>query len=167
MQGTWEERAEKDFMSTAKRKQRVVAFFFWITVLLACGSDQVIDPIPVVAFADIQIDLNLPKYVSLKLDNGVYFDDPEFENAGVRGIIVYRKNSSTYYAFERNCPFLPYDACATVEVDISSIFMKDVCCGSIFNFEGQPTGGPANAPMRRYFTSLNGTTLTITDDIVQ
>jgi hypothetical protein len=80
---------------------------------------------------------------------------------------VYRKNSSTYYAFERNCPFLPYDACATIDVHVSTLYMQDVCCGSTFNFEGQPTGGPANAPMRRYFTSLNGTTLTITDDIVQ
>ncbi|MCI0750345.1 MAG: hypothetical protein L0Y35_00750 [Flammeovirgaceae bacterium] len=138
----------------------------FIAITFSCSTDPAIEPIPIVPFSDIQIDLNLPKYVALKSDGGVYFDDPDFELAGVKGIILYRKNATTYYAFERNCPFLPYDACSTVDVHSSLIYMQDVCCGSIFNFEGQPTGGPAISPMRKYATSLNGTQLTITDTII-
>ncbi|MFZ6012485.1 MAG: hypothetical protein ACOYXT_19235, partial [Bacteroidota bacterium] len=86
---------------------------------------------------------------------------------GVQGIIVYRINASSYVAYERNCSYHPNDACVTVEVHPSNLYMYDPCCSSSFDFStGQPTGGPAWRPLRQYETSLSGSNLTITDEII-
>ena len=118
------------------------------------------DPIPVVSFPDIVIDISLPSYVSLRTDGGY-----KEEKGGVRGIIVYRINAFSFQAYERNCSYHPNDACATVNVHTSGLYMTDPCCGSNFSFtDGSPTGGQAWQPLRRYRTQVNGTTLTISDE---
>lgn len=130
--------------------------------MVACSTDPGDDPIPYQPFPDVVINLNLPAYNNLRSDKGsVYIKD------GVRGIILYRLNSNTYYAFERNCSYRPNDACATVDVHSSTLYMVDTCCGSTFDFNGNPTGGPAWRPLRRYSTSLNGSVLTVTNTPVE
>lgn len=142
--------------------------FLMYTVVLAaaagCQPDLQDDAIPWQPFDVIYLNLNLPDYLDLKRDGGyVYLDDP-----GVRGIIVYRQSASNYYAYERNCSFQPNSACATVEVHVSTLYIFCACCSSSFDFAtGYPTGGPAWRPLRRYETSLNGSTLTITDQVVE
>jgi len=138
------------------RKISVVILYF----IVSCNQDLVDDPIPFQPFDPIVINLSLPAYVSLATDGGyVYVND-----GGVRGIILYRKTSSTYLAFERNCSFQPNDACATINAQI--LDMKDNCCGSTFNYSGNPTGGMAWRPLQQYKTSLSGNTLTITDTVL-
>jgi nitrite reductase/ring-hydroxylating ferredoxin subunit len=137
---------------------------YWLVllVLVSCNRDLSDDPIPFQAFADIVIALNQPAYASLSTDGGY-----KAESGGVRGIIIYRVNSTTYYAYERNCSFQPSGACATVDVHSSGLFMIDTCCNSSFGFtDGNPTGGPAWRPLLRYRTQLSGQTLTITDDVI-
>lgn len=135
----------------------------WMFLLLACEPEMVDDPIPYQPFSTITINLNLPEYTSLRTDGGFQY----LNDGGVRGIILYRKNSTTYLAFERNCSFQPNDACATVEVHSSTLYMMDACCGSTFDFSGLPTGGPAWRPLRQYQTFLTGSQLTITDEVVE
>jgi hypothetical protein len=131
-----------------------------LLITLSCNQDPVDDPIPYTDFPNITITIsNNPSLLS---DGGYIL----VNDGGVRGIILYRKNSTTYYAFERNCTFQPNDACATVDVHVSTLFMQDACCGSSFNFDGNPTGGPAWRPLQQYKTSLSGSTLTITDELV-
>ena len=137
-------------------KQRLLLLLF----LISCEPDLVDDPIPFQPFPDINIVL--PNHPSLSSDGG----NIVINDGGVRGIILYRKNSATYLAFERNCSYKPNDACATVDVHSSTLFMQDACCNSSFSFEGIPTGGPAWRPLQQYQTSLSGSTLTITDEIV-
>jgi|SRR5688572_10965421 len=137
-------------------KKRLLLFLF----LISCEPDLVDDPIPFQPFPDINIVL--PNHPSLSSDGGNIL----INDGGVRGIILYRKNSTTYLAFERNCSYRPNYACATVDIHSSSLFMQDACCGSSFNFEGNPTGGQAWRPLQQYQTSLAGNTLTITDQIV-
>lgn len=130
-----------------------------LLMIMSCSQDLVDDPIPFQPFSDVIINLNLPAYTNLMTDGGnVYI------NGGVRGIILYRKSSSIYLAFERNCSFQPNNACATV--DAQPLFMKDSCCGSTFNYNGDPTGGLAWRPLQQYKTSLSGNTLTITDTVL-
>lgn len=129
-------------------------------IIMSCSQDLVDDPIPFQPFSDIVINLNLPAYTNLKTDGGYVY----VNSGGVRGIILYRKTSSTYLAFERNCSFQPNDACATVDAQI--LFMQDACCGSTFNYNGDPTGGLAWRPLQQYKTSLSGNTLTITDMVL-
>jgi nitrite reductase/ring-hydroxylating ferredoxin subunit len=132
-------------------------------VLLSCEPQLVDAPIPIASFTEFQINLFLPEYSNLRLDGG----QKAINSIGVRGVIVYRVSATVYHAYERNCSFQPNDACATVDIHASNLYMVDTCCGSTFNFEnGQPTGGPAWRPLRQYRTELNGSLLTITDEIV-
>ncbi len=130
--------------------------------LLACDREEFDDFIPFVPFSDQFINLNNLQYADLQFNGGwVYLN-----NVGVKGLIIYRENSSTYRAFERNCSYQPNEACATVNVDQGNLFMEDPCCGSSFSFPmGQPIAGPAAFPLRRYITALDGNTLIITDGI--
>jgi len=133
---------------------------FCLLMLLSCKQDLLDDAIPQVFFDGMILNLNLPEYIALKSDGNTVSI-----NGGVRGIIVYRKNASTYLAYERNCSYHPNDACATVDIHSSNLFMIDSCCGSSFGFDdGAPTGGVAWRPLRRYRTFLNGTDLTITSE---
>jgi len=133
-----------------------------LLLYVGCSPDLSDDPIPFSAFADITINLTLPEYSTLSTNGGY-----KNINGGTRGIIIYRVNSSTYYAFERNCSYQPNQACATTDVHASGLYMADSCCGSTFDFQGNPTGGPAWRPLGRYQTLLSGSTLTITDTVIQ
>lgn len=129
--------------------------------LFSCQPDMSDDPIPLVAFPDFVVNLSAPEYQSLAVVGGY----KEIGSIGVRGVIVYRLNTSTYLVFERNCSFRPNEACATVNVHSSSLYMVDPCCNSSFSFDnGAPTGGVASRPLRQYATELVGSQLTITDD---
>jgi len=130
--------------------------------LSSCAPDVSDDAIPYVEFSDIIINLNLPEYAALKLDGGYKY----LNNGGVRGIILYRKNISTYIAYERNSSYHPNEACATVEVHSSGLYIIDTCSNSTFDIStGNPTGGMATRPLRQYAVLLSAFELTITDDI--
>lgn len=139
---------------------KTIGCWVFILSLASCGRDLSDDPIPRANFPDITINLNLQEYQSLNTTGYKAI------SGGVRGIII-RKEGSTYIAYERNCSYRPSEACATVDVHTSGLFMIDSCCGSSFNFsDGSPSGGPAWRPLNRYYTQLTGTTLTITDEII-
>ncbi|MBC6991206.1 hypothetical protein [Hymenobacter sp. BT491] len=124
--------------------------------LAGCGSDNNAEPaIPFVAFNE-QLNLTNQEYSALRFNNGV-----AYHAGGVRGLVIVRQNASSYLAFDRNCSYKPYDACARVHIDASRLFLADSCCGSVFNLQGQVQGGPANRPLRQYTTSLSGNILTI------
>lgn len=140
-----------------------VLYVISLAAVWGCEPDLTDDPIPWQPFDIIQINLNLPEYVALRTDGG-----SKTIAGGVRGIIVYHQSGSKYIAYEANCSYQPNSACATVRVHDSTLFLTCDCCSSNFDFiTGYPTGGPAWRPLRRYYTSLNGTTLTITDEIVE
>jgi len=137
------------------------AFILILTCAASCERDLYDDPIPPAFFDDIILDLSFPEFSRLRMDGGTY----EINNKGVRGIILTRKSAGNYVAFERNCSLRPAEACATVEVDPSGLFLTDFCCSSSFSLQhGTPTGGPAWRPLRIYRTSLQGFVLTITSE---
>ena len=110
------------------------------------------------SFPPVTINLNYPQYQRLRLDGGYQYVD----DVGMRGVILYRLDESTYIAYERLCSF---EDDVIVSVDGSGLFMKG--CQSTYDFsDGRPSGGPAFKPLLRYRTSLTGQTLVITDEIV-
>lgn len=134
---------------------------FALLICASCEPDVSDDEIPYVQFPDIIINLNLPTYTDLKFDGGYVYI-----GGGVRGIILYRQNMSTYIAYERNSSYHPFEACATVDVHNSNLYMLDTCSGSTFDFNtGNPTNGPAIRPLRRYVVQLSSFELTVTDEI--
>lgn len=140
-----------------------LSYMIVLVLLAGCEPDLSDDAIPWQPFDVIQINLNLPEYIALKTDGGSKTID-----GGVRGIILYHQSGSNYIAYEANCSYQPNSACATVEVHVSTLYMFCACCSSNFDLAtGYPTGGPAWRPLRRYSTSVSGTTLTITDEIIQ
>ncbi len=139
------------------KKGFVLAIIPMLGLFSDCSPDLTDDPIPIVFFENI--DLFLP-------DADLMTQGFKYIGRGVRGIIVYRRTPTQFLAFERNCSYLPNSACATVDVHSSSLFMQDVCCSSTFNWEGNPTGGPAWRSLRQYAVFLNGNMLTITDEIL-
>lgn len=150
-------------MSTRGRRCRSGLVWMFVWLVLACQPDMSDDPIPVVGFPDFVLNLSAPEFQSLAINGGY----KEINSIGVRGVIVYRLDALTYLAYERNCSFRPNEACATVNVHSSSLFMVDPCCNSSFSFtNGAPTGGLATRPLRQYETALAGPQLTITDEII-
>jgi nitrite reductase/ring-hydroxylating ferredoxin subunit len=149
-------------MKTLKTFLLSVQLAGWLTffsILSGCKPDLSDDPIPIIPFAPVTININLPEYQELRTSGVMQIDEP-----GVQGVILYRVNSTTYHAYERNCSFQPNEACVTVNLDASKLFMTDPCCNSTFELAtGNPTGGPAWRPLRQYETSFSGTYLTITD----
>lgn len=148
-------------MTTIKSILTAVIVFF-ILASIGCSDEFVDGEIPPATFSDIVINLDLPEYNALSFNGGHIL-----LNEGVRGIILYRVDATIYNAFERNCTYEPYEACATVEVHSSGTFLRDPCCGSSFSVQdGFPTGGPARVALRRYTINRSGRTLTITDEPV-
>jgi hypothetical protein len=131
----------------------------------ACGSKN--DEQPLIPYAPVNISINLTnqEYVNLRSPNGAVtlpIQGPAGAG-GVKGVIVVRQGiGNSYLAFERNCPYQPYSACSTVSLDRSSrLFMRDSCCNSQFDLQGQITGGPTSRPLRQYATSVQGNILSI------
>lgn len=135
---------------------------FFMLLLGACSSDLSDEAIAPASFPDEVINLNLPAYNDLRTKGWMYIN-----TIGVRGVILYHvPNTLDYYAFERNCTFQPYEACSTVEVHSSGLFMIDPCCSSQFDFSGNPMSAPAITPLRRYDIGKAGdNTIIITDNI--
>lgn len=134
-----------------------------LMLLSTCSSDPVDDPIPPASFPDKVLNLNLPDNIALRTKG----NSRAYNDIGVRGVIVYCVDVGVYHAYERNCSFQPNEACATVNIDVSTLFLVDPCCNSTFDFNtGMPSGGVAWRPLRRYKTTFDGTTLVISDEVV-
>ena len=152
-------------IAVARRPFLFVLHFLFL-VLAACGSKN--NDQPLIPYAPVNLSLNITnqQYAALRVDNGAValpVSGPA-GSGGVKGVIVVRQSAGTYLAFERNCPYQPYDACALVSLDRTSrLFMRDSCCNSQFNLQGQITGGPSPRPLKQYSTSLQGSLLNVTN----
>jgi hypothetical protein len=134
--------------------------------LAACGSKNNAQPLIPYAPVNLSLSLASQEYAALRFDNGAVTLPVKGPagNGGVKGVIVVRQSAGIFLAFERNCPYQPYDACATVSLDRNSkLFMRDSCCTSQFDFKGQVTGGPAPLPLKQYSVSTQGNLLSITN----
>ena len=106
---------------------------------------------------DIYLYTSNPSFVNLNPIGGwVYI------TGGVRGILIYRKSSSEFMAYDRNCTYQPNDACATIYVDATNIMATDTCCNSKFSmYDGSVLNGPAGLPLKQYHTAFDGNVLHI------
>ena len=158
-----EEKVAKVFMIILRNRiNALLKNLFCLIVLAACTPNDYDDPVPYAPFPDIVLNLNLPDNIALRTSGATIT-----VGGGVRGIIVYCKQPNEYMAYERNCTYHPNDACATVNIDASKLFLVDPCCGSTFDSTtGSPMGGIARRPLVQYRTTFDGTILTITDEVI-
>ena len=133
----------------------------------ACGSKN--DEQPPIPYAPVNLSINLAnqEYVNLRSPNGAVILPVQGPAGagGVKGVIVvWQGIANNYLAFERNCPYQPYSACSTVSLDRNSrLFMRDSCCNSQFDLQGQITGGPTSRPLKQYATNVQGNILSVTN----
>ncbi len=102
------------------------------------------------------IDLNLPQYVNLHITGGYAYAE-----GGIRGLIIYNTGTG-YVAFDRACPHIELQACSTMEVDDSGLFMVCPCDDERFQIiNGAPENGNIRYSARAYTVTINGSILTI------
>lgn len=126
------------------------ALILFFSVFVSCNKDN--DQIPEV-LVDIQVNINNPGYFTLQAIGGwMYFD------GGSRGILVYRKSTDEFMAFDRHCPYDPTNPCGRVAVDSSNnVIAKDDCCGSSFLMtDGSPASGAASRGLKQYQVYWDG-----------
>ena len=137
-----------------------------VGLLAACGAKN--DDQPLIPYAPVNLSLNLTaqEYANLRVDNGAVTLPVKGPagSGGVKGVIVVRQSPGNFLAFERNCPYRPFDGCALVNLDrVSRQFMRDSCCNSQFDLKGQITGGPTPRPLKQYSVSIQGNLLSVTN----
>lgn len=119
----------------------------------------------------VTVNMNLPEYLSLQSQGGWAYIE-----GGVKGIVLYHHYDDNFYALERNCPYQPFDSCATVTVELNNVFLRcghyksdtDTtwvpCCNSHFSLEaGYLISGPARYPLKNYRISRSGNVLYVTN----
>jgi len=129
---------------------------FLLSSAWSCNGKVEHDAIPEVA-VNAYIDVNSTMYIELNTIGGwVYL------TGGYRGILVYRVAVDEFVAYDRGCPFDPFEATSRITMDPSGITCTDSLCGSQFGIlDGSVINGPATIPLKRYYTYYDGNILTI------
>lgn len=139
-----------------KRSFQYIFSMIFLFNLTACEEEAHRTVVPLVP-VEFTINLTLQEYFPLMNIGGYVY----IEHEGFKGIIIYRESNDRYRALERACTFQPRNPCEIVTVDDSGFFLVDSCCGSTFDFQGNPTGDPAKQPLLMYNAYLDGHFLTI------
>ncbi len=133
-----------------------ILVFFMICLILTGCNDEENNNIPLV---EVYFDINIndPKYINLQTIGGW-----EYLTGGSRGIILYRKSTDVFMAYDRHCTFQPSNTCSLVSVDGTNFSASDICCGSSFLLDnGSVSKPPAAFPLKQYNTFFDGTTLSV------
>jgi nitrite reductase/ring-hydroxylating ferredoxin subunit len=123
-----------------------------------CSKEENQNQIPYVA-VNFVITPNSTEYLELNPVGGwVYL------TGGYKGILVYRKSTTEFMAYERACP---YDWDVTgARIDVEASAMTAVCpvCQSKFILiDGSTFEGPTHYPLKQYQTQYDGNLLYITN----
>jgi nitrite reductase/ring-hydroxylating ferredoxin subunit len=91
-----------------------------------------------------------------------YYGGYEYFTGGVAGVIVYRLDETTFFAYDRACPYDWEDPDSWLWVDESGILIVDYCCGAKFNIlDGTPVSGPTSLPLKHYKCRYDGASLLV------
>jgi len=117
-----------------------------VQALEGCSGNS-FNPMPQ---ANFSIDLSDSKYAALNTTGGVVLE---------KGIFIVCIAQSTYAGLSNICT---HAGCA-VNYNSSAKDFVCPCHGGVYDINGKVVSGPPPAPLSRYKTALNGTTLTITN----
>ncbi len=123
-------------------------FILVLLIVFSCRKNE--DLIPNVSVNEY-INLNLPSYSNLNaVNNWIYYP------AGAKGLIIFRKSTTEFVAYERACTYDPNTSGAVVYMLPNGIDAKDSICGSkFFIFDGSIINGPASRPLQQYRCTYN------------
>lgn len=124
-------------------------------IMTSCTKDE--NTIP-----DVYVNFRIQASEIGGVGSAIYTSD----NYGLRGLVIYHKNSNEYVAYERTCSYRPSNSCEVVEFNdvLNPVFLVDSCCTSQFLLDdGTPFNGPALLPLKEYFTSFDGNYITVSN----
>jgi len=142
-------------------KWKIVLFTGLINLFFSCSKNELspVSPLPDVVVQE-QINLNSISAQELKLGDGRFI----YISGGIRGIILYRKSTDIYLAFERKSPYRMEDTCGIITVPSSRFYMEDTCHKCTFGWEGRPQSGPCRDILKQYKVQfISSNTLSITN----
>lgn len=85
-----------------------------------------------------------------------------YNNAGLNGLIIYRKTQTDFITLERTSTQLPNDPAALAKVQSDNFTLKDTVSGSKWQIvDGAVINGPATYALKRYQNSYDGNALKI------
>jgi len=149
-----------DSISFRKYLTRFLAFgvslFLLMLLPVSCEKDNQ-HPVPVVP-VEFTINIESTQYIELNNIGGwAYF------SGGYRGIVIYRWSFDEFRAFDRACPYHPYDECGFVKVIDPPTAICE-CCGSMYLLlDGSVITGPSKYPLRQYRTYFQFPFLQVTN----
>jgi hypothetical protein len=140
-------------MADGMKKQlvkAVIPVLFFVLLFSAGGCKKDNGTIPEV-YVDFYLYLTQPEFAKLNAVGGwVYV------TGGVKGIIIFKKSSNEFAAYERSCPYDPNAANARITVDNSNIIGVDNNCGSKFNLmDNSILSAPATRSMKTYYADYD------------
>jgi len=133
-------------------KYRIVIVALLMSMLLLMSCDNINHPTIPYKKVDFTIYPNDVMYYKLNTYGGY-----EYFTGGVNGVVVYRLDEWSFYAFDRACSFDWDNPDSWLWMHPNGIMLVDSCCGSVFNIlDGSVISGPARYPLRQYYTRYDG-----------
>lgn len=142
-------RAPSPLASYSVIMSRHFAYLFFIALLVllpaSCGKDNR-HPVPNVP-VEFTINIESTQYIELNAINSfAYF------SGGYKGIIIYRWQVDVFLAFDRACPYHPYDECARIVVTDPPMAQCPCCDSKFLLIDGSVYEGPSRFPLKQYRT---------------
>ena len=134
---------------------KLILLLLTTIVVSSCNKNENIIP-------DVRVNFSIQASEVGGVGSAIYTQDIY----GVRGIIIYHKNTNEYVAFERACTFRPSDECAVIQLDneTNPSYLVDNCCNSRFILDdGTPFSEPALLPLKQYLTTFDGNYINVTN----
>jgi nitrite reductase/ring-hydroxylating ferredoxin subunit len=121
-----------------------LTYLFILISLLSCSKDN-IDRIPDVY---VSYKITLQEF-NIKSTNGLLLVNNQ-ANAGVAGLIIYKRADGAFVAYDRCSSVNPQKRCAVVPDD-PNLTATDPCSGAKFSlFDGSPVKAPAQRSLKQY-----------------
>ena len=128
---------------------------FTFLVLTACSKKE--NPPPTIpdAYVNFFINPNSTEYLELNSPGGSVA-----LTGGYRGIIIYRLTLDQFLAYERTCPYDPWEEGARIDIEESGLTTVCPVCGSKYILlDGSPFEGPSTYFLKQYRTTYDGNLL--------
>lgn len=125
-----------------------------IVLIASCKKENPQPVIPEV-YVNFAINPNSTEYLDLNYAGGFVT-----VTGGYRGILLYRIFDNQFLAYERTCPWDPFEEGARIEMDAAGTTMTCPVCGSQYIItDGSPFAGPSTYLLKQYRTTYDGNLL--------